>query len=119
VPANMAVKVLCDRALPGAAIATKPKTTNISTTALAVRFIGVSCFFRLGAFKRAATVQGSSSSHVARQELLGIQSRNRGNARIRRETHGQRRAGNGSSRPRRDRMARNYCGPTSGYYSRY
>jgi hypothetical protein len=34
--------------LAGATLATRPKITNINTTALAVRFIAISCFLGLG-----------------------------------------------------------------------
>src|SRR5579863_6657190 len=44
VPSSMAAKLLCDGALHGVTLATRPQTTNNNTTALAVRFIGVSCF---------------------------------------------------------------------------
>jgi hypothetical protein len=47
-PLNIALKVLCDDELAGATLATRPKTTYMNTTALAVRFIAISCFFLLG-----------------------------------------------------------------------
>src|ERR1700692_1179541 len=88
-PSSMAAKLLCDGALPGATLATSPQITNKNTTVLAVRFIAISSFLVLRALKRAATIQVRSRGSVAWREMLGIQSRNRGKSRIRREAHGQ------------------------------
>src|SRR5271155_4441392 len=83
VPSSIAANLLWDDKLPGARLAAMPRITNTKTTALAVGFIAISSFLGSGAVKRAATVQGRPDSSVAWREMLGMQSRNCGNTRIR------------------------------------
>jgi hypothetical protein len=93
-PSMTTVNVSRDEKLLGAKLTARPRITNRNTTALAVGFIAISSFLVSGAFQRAATVQWRRGPSVARREMLGMQSRNRSDTRIRWGTSGWRSAGN-------------------------